>query len=188
MFKGEFKTAYLQREIPENAIIAGDFVVGEMVKVTPAAGTIPAIVNKLTASTEVAALEEATNIFAQSDMTLGYGHVPVEDRDYRYSDKIKNTIADNIGTQIGAVYYGVFESESALKAAYKSPTADDTAMVINSAGTDIEKYVAKTSGSSVVWQKATSPAAYSIKLDAAIKHIATFKITNKDDVIVRDAG
>ena len=24
--------------------------------------------------------------------------------------------------------------------------------------------------------------------DAAIKHIATFKITNKDDVIVRDAG
>lgn len=34
----------------------------------------------------------ATHIVAQSDQTLGYGHVPVEDRDYRYDPTVKGTV------------------------------------------------------------------------------------------------
>ena len=36
-----------------------------------------------------AAVAVGDYIIAQSDQTMGYGHVPVEDRDYRYSDEVK---------------------------------------------------------------------------------------------------
>lgn len=94
MAKGHFITAYLQREIPmdiavktsaltENAALA----VGDLVKLVASSGKgIPAYIEAATGITD------ATHIIAQSDATIDAGHVPVENRDYRYSDKVLGTI------------------------------------------------------------------------------------------------
>lgn len=89
MFKASFKTAYLQREIPMTVAVAGDkpLVVGEMVTLTAASGAIPASIKS------AATVAAATHIIAQSDMTMEYGHVPVENSDYKYSDEVAATIA-----------------------------------------------------------------------------------------------
>lgn len=86
-----FKTAYLQREVIEDAAVVGTttgqeaFRVGDYVKFTPATSTVSPYVKKST-------IADATHIVAQSDMTLEYGHVPVEIRDYRYSPIVKATV------------------------------------------------------------------------------------------------
>ena len=98
-YKGEFKTAYLQREIPVDAAVmqGNGLVVGNLVKLVKAgANTVPYIV-AATGNDKDAALADATHIIAQSDMTLEYGHVPVENRDYKYSPKVAVTAA-SIGT------------------------------------------------------------------------------------------
>jgi hypothetical protein len=71
-----FRTAYGQREIILTGSVSSECKVGDLVTVT---GTVDnATVKKATS------LAAATHIIAQSDMTLEYGHVPVENRDYRY--------------------------------------------------------------------------------------------------------
>ena len=76
----EFKTAYLQREIPVVGTVAADLHVGQVVTYN---GTAIAVV------ADSAAIAAGQYIVAQSDMTMGEGHVPVENRDYRYSDVVK---------------------------------------------------------------------------------------------------
>lgn len=95
MFKAKFKTAYLQREIPvEVAVIgAAALEVGQLVTLTPTNGTNPDYIAAAAGVTEAAALSAATHIIAQSDMTMEYGHVPVENRDYKYSPKVAVTAA-----------------------------------------------------------------------------------------------
>lgn len=78
----KFKTAYDQHEIVIDATLAAEVVVGQLVTVTPASGSTPA---SIASASTVAA---ATHIIAQSDATMEYGHVPVEARDYRYSNKV----------------------------------------------------------------------------------------------------
>lgn len=87
MLKAKFKTAYGQREIPMDVAVVGtsDLAVGQLVTLTAANGSVPAYIS---AATTVAA---ATHIIAQSDMTMEYGHIPVEDRNYTYSDKVAPT-------------------------------------------------------------------------------------------------
>lgn len=84
-----FKTAYLQREVPMDldvvAAAGSPLKVGDCVKVTPATATVGAYMQKST-------FANATHIIAQSDMTLGYGHVPVENRDYKYSPNVAGTV------------------------------------------------------------------------------------------------
>lgn len=79
-----FKTAYGQREIIVDAKVTVACKVGDYVKldtsVTP---------NTLAKST----IANATHIVAQSDMTLEYGHIPVESRDYRYSPNVATSTA-----------------------------------------------------------------------------------------------
>lgn len=89
MFKASFKTAYLQREIPMDIAVASDkpLVVGEMVTFTAPNNDVPGYIKS------AATVAAATHIVAQSDMTMEYGHVPVENRDYKYSDKVAATIA-----------------------------------------------------------------------------------------------
>lgn len=83
-----FKTAYGQREIILDAKVAamsgnntGHIKVGDLVTLSTDTYGVHTI-------TEVAALTNATHIVAQSDMTLEYGHIPVESRDYRYSPNV----------------------------------------------------------------------------------------------------
>lgn len=103
-----FKTAYLQREIIEDLAVKATVqtdpaagmatrkttpaslvvvMVGDLVKLTPATATVPAYIER------VISKATATHIVAQSDMTLEYGHVPVENRDYRYLPIVNGTAA-----------------------------------------------------------------------------------------------
>lgn len=99
MFKAKFKTAYLQREIPVEVAVIGSAAleVGQLVTLTPTNGTNPDYIAAAVGATAAAALSAATHIIAQSDMTMEYGHVPVENRDYKYSPEVAVT-AGTIGT------------------------------------------------------------------------------------------
>lgn len=93
MFKAKFKTAYLQREIPVEVAVIGSAAleVGQLVTLTPTNGTNPDYIAAAAGATAAAALSAATHIIAQSDMTMEYGHVPVENRDYKYSPEVAVT-------------------------------------------------------------------------------------------------
>ena len=77
MVKGKFKTAYDAREIVLDAKVTAELVVGQLVKLNGS--------GELVAAT---AKSDAAYMVAQSDMTMEYGHVPVENRNYAYSDKV----------------------------------------------------------------------------------------------------
>lgn len=84
--KAKFKTAYLQREVPMNKKVAeGGTKVGHVVYDN--SGT-------LTERETVASVVVGDMIIAQADMTLEYGHVPVENRNYAYSDAVAASNAD----------------------------------------------------------------------------------------------
>lgn len=72
----EFKTAYLQREVAVDATVAEDVRVGQVC--TLAGGAI----------TPTASAAVGNVIIAQSDMTVGRGHIPIENRDHNYSDEV----------------------------------------------------------------------------------------------------
>lgn len=89
MYKAKFKTAHDQREIAMDVAVIGstDLVVGQLVTLTAANDSVPAYISS------AASAAAATHIVAQSDVTMEYGHVPVEERNYAYSDKVKVTAA-----------------------------------------------------------------------------------------------
>lgn len=89
MYKAKFRTAYDQREIVMDVAVIGtdNLVVGQLVTLTAANGSVPAYI------ASAASVSAATHIVAQSDMTMEYGHVPVEARNYAYSDKVNVTAA-----------------------------------------------------------------------------------------------
>ena len=74
----QFKTAYLQREVRVDAKVAAEVKVGQLC--TLSEGSIAAKTSATAAVGDV--------IIAQSDMTVGKGHVPVENRDHNYSNKV----------------------------------------------------------------------------------------------------
>lgn len=78
--KGSFKTAYDQREIILDAKVTQDFEIGAIVTNEDDTG--------LTASQEA---KLGSYIIAQSDESMEYGHIPVENRDYRYSNIVKKS-------------------------------------------------------------------------------------------------
>lgn len=108
-YKAQFKTAYLQREIVENIAVDGDagleadYTVANTVDLTLHVGDVVKIANdKLSlalayhASADASiddsdAVKEGNYIVAQSDMTMEYGHVPVEYRDYKYENNVADT-------------------------------------------------------------------------------------------------
>lgn len=71
-----FKTGHSQREQVLDVKVSADLKVGDLVKV--ADGSMSKATN----------LSDAQYIVAQSDTTMEYGHVPVENRDWKYSDKV----------------------------------------------------------------------------------------------------
>ena len=94
-----FKTAYLQRECFEDVAVCSSengayYRVGQLCSYHAADGSAPAYITKKSGSPV-----RGDWIIAQSDQTLGTGptyetqHVPVENRDYRYSDKVALTLS-----------------------------------------------------------------------------------------------
>ena len=91
--QANFKTAYLQRELPVDAKAASplELHVGDVVSGTVGADGVLTIAARSNNTSEPAAKSSVAvgdYIVAQSDMTMEYGHVPVENRDYRYDDKV----------------------------------------------------------------------------------------------------
>lgn len=164
MYLGSFETAYLQREVPEDVVVKsdGNLVVGQMVKLADHT------ITTLSAHTVPAARDEATHIVAQSDMTMEYGHVPVEDRDYRYSPNVAGTI---LPTSAVANFLGAYETLQDVPVA-ASENKDKHILVLADG-----KVYTNTSGSA--W-------AASSTVTAKVKKVALFKIINKDDVIIRE--
>lgn len=97
MWKAKFRTAYDQREVVLDAVVSAKepVSVGSLVKVTWD-GTNPATLESVTGSSNLEALNAATHIVAQSDMTMEYGHVPVEFRNYKYSDAVANSVGNAV--------------------------------------------------------------------------------------------
>ena len=83
MAKAHFKTAYMQREVVMDVKVAADMEVGTLV--TLASETIT--------EKEAGPAAVGDYIVAQSDMTMEYGHVPVEQQDWRYSPKVAKATA-----------------------------------------------------------------------------------------------
>lgn len=72
----EFKTAYMQREVALDVEVASTVKVGQVCTLAD---------DTLTPATSA---KVGDVIIAQSDMTVGYGHIPVENRDHNYSDNV----------------------------------------------------------------------------------------------------
>lgn len=79
--KAKFKTAYLQKETVLDVKVKENVEVGTLVKFDTDGVTLT--------SAGVTSVAAADYIIAQSDMTMEYGHVPVEDRNYVYSPAVK---------------------------------------------------------------------------------------------------
>ena len=109
-YRGGFKTGYLQKEIIlDTPVDADDDIsgalqsglndlkahVGDIVQVD--GGELVLVV--ATSATSDAAITDTTisagmYIIAQSDQSMEYGHIPVENRDYRYSDIVDDKATD----------------------------------------------------------------------------------------------
>lgn len=78
-YKASFITGWGQREIHRDMKVSGEGRVGYLYNI--GTDTLTLLNAEPVAGTKYA-------MIAQSDDTLGDGHVPVEDRDYNYSDVI----------------------------------------------------------------------------------------------------
>lgn len=171
MYKAKFRTAYLQRELPIDAVVvAGDpLEVGEVVVVNHAANGL-AVVKAVSANTLDEAVSMATHIVAQSDQTLEYGHVPVEDRDYRYNPEVVATIE---GADPLPNFDGFYDSVQALNTAMGNGTNGHTALVKSSEGV-----YTKYSSNGTTYSNSN--------VTATIKKVALFAIVDKNDVVIYD--
>ena len=102
----QFKTAYLQRMVPVDAVVVGSvnegvavtsenrkaaICRGDFVVYTAPTATVPASITKATQAQVTA--KTATHIVALTDMTIGDGHVPTDVKDYRPSELVGATKA-----------------------------------------------------------------------------------------------
>ena len=79
-YKAQFKTGLNQMEFVLDCKVDADLVVGQLCKYNVESNTISASTSATPTTDDY--------IIAQSDMTMEYGHVPVENRDYRYNPKV----------------------------------------------------------------------------------------------------
>lgn len=179
MYKAKFRTAFLQREIPVDVavVVDGNLEVGQLVTYVPATATAPAYIKAVSGNTAEAALGSATHFIAQSDMTMEYGHVPVENRDYGY----KNTVA---GTVLGPQFKGYqLGGASGADISVSNPAAGD--LVYNLTDSKLYKY--DTSGESPAWTSVDAE----VVAGAQTKKVALYAIRENNDlafdVIVYDA-
>ncbi len=178
---GQFKTAYLQREIPEDVAVSSDsyLQVGQLVKLTPATDKAVGYIAAVTANDAASALAAATHIIAQSDVTLEYGHIPVENRDYRYFPFVYNSFELIGKTQkesrlAAEKYHGVAATAAGLATAFPTAAEGDYAYV--------------TADGKMYKKGASNWADDSANSRLVTKKVALFKITNKDDVDVSVNG
>lgn len=84
----EFKTAWNQREVRLDAKPATNLHVGQICTYTPSSKALTAKTSGTVAVGDV--------IIAQSDMTTGRGHVPIEYRDHDYADVVAQSATEKL--------------------------------------------------------------------------------------------
>ena len=166
----EFKTAYLQRAIPLDVVVADSGLkVGALVKLD-LSGSIP-VIGRATG------LTDATHLIAQSDMTLiPEDHPKTDYRDYRYSDVVKSSddLVDNYDVFADANFCGVYATATALAAAGDG-TSGQLAYVV------ADNKIYKSSGSG--WTADTTIGTSGV-VDTT-KHVSLYPLVDKTDVVVR---
>ena len=95
-----FKTGWMQKEQVLDVKVSEDMKVGDMAALNEDGETLD----------KTSSLAAADYIIAQSDETMEYGHVPVEHRNYGYSDKV----AQSSSKKKVAVYFIIDESDIIL--------------------------------------------------------------------------
>ena len=136
--RANFKTAYLVREEVIDASVASDCEVGDVVTIANE-GTSSAAITPVVASvsdsvstsasenyasaeeTVIASISKGQLIIAQADMTMEYGHVPVEDRDYRYEPKVSSC-----STQKKIAVFRIIDIGDINKGAKDLPMVEET--------------------------------------------------------------
>lgn len=108
-YKGSFKTGWNQREIHVDMKVAAKAKVGTLCEI----GT-----DTLTPLTTAPAANTKYAMIAQSDTTLGHGHVPVEDRDWMYYDDVAAS------TDKKHVAYYIVTLDDITSTSYSYTTAD----------------------------------------------------------------
>ena len=159
----EFKTAYLQREIPLDVVVAdGGLKVGALVKLS--VGNSGPVIGR------AASLEDATHLIAQSDMTvIPEDHPKTEYRNYQYSDAVKGSDA----VFADANFAGIYATTTALSTA-GTGTSGQLAYVL------ADNKVYKSNGST--WAADTTVGASGVVNTA--KHVALYPLVDKNDVKV----
>lgn len=100
-----FKTAWQQKEQVLDKKVNEDVKVGDMVYVGVQEDS-----EQVDTLYKTNLLEKADYIIAQSDTTMEYGHIPVEQHDHRYSDKV----ARSTEKKKVAVFFIIDESDIIL--------------------------------------------------------------------------
>lgn len=171
MYKAKFRTAYDQREIPVSAVVvAGDpLEVGQVVTADFYQDGI-AVIKAVSADTVGQAKEFGTHIIAQSDQTMEYGHIPVEDRDYRYNPEVKYSIE---GANPLPNFDGFYNTLEEANTELGNGTSGHTILVKSNG-----KYDKYTSNGSV-WSNSN--------VTAQIKKVALFAIVDNDVIVYEEA-
>ena len=97
-----FKTGHLQKEQVLDVKVRTEMRVGDMCVLDRETNTLD----------KTLSLAQADYIVAQSDTTMEYGHVPVEHRDWKYSDKVAASTEE---TKKVAVFFILDESDIILE-------------------------------------------------------------------------
>lgn len=171
MYKAKFRTAYDQREIPVSAVVVAEnpLEVGQVVTVDFYQDGI-AVIEAVSADTVGQAKELGTHIIAQSDQTMEYGHIPVEDRDYRYNPEVKSSIE---GANPLANFDGFYNTVEEAKTELGNGTSGHTILVKSNG-----KYDKYTSNGSA-WSNSN--------VTAQIKKVALFAIVDNDVIVYEEA-
>ena len=189
-----FKTAYLQRAVAldvavdatvqandaSNTALAKAFAVRQAapeavtaVKVGDLVVLSPGSVNSIKRTLSLAA---ATHLVAQSDNTMEYGHIPVENRDYRYFPMVNGT---GIINSLSANVLWAASGDYAVGRIIKNDSTSDITVATSSSAT-------KTIAPGEVWYVATKTSTTSITLApfTDVKKVNLYKIVDKNDVLI----
>lgn len=189
-----FKTAYLQRALAldvavdataqvddaSNTALAKAFAVRQAapealtaVKVGDLVVLSAGSVNSIKRTLSLAA---ATHMVAQSDNTMENGHIPVENRDYRYFPMVNGT--------------GVINSLTA-NVAWNASSDYAVGRIIKNNGTEnitvaTATATTKTIAPGEVWYVSAKVASTSITLSKfiTVKKVNLYKIVNKEDILI----
>lgn len=168
MYKANFKTAYLQREVVVDCVVGGTnpLHVGELVTAAFAPnGT--AYLAATSGNTVSEAVAKVTHIVAQSDQTMEYGHIPVENRDYKYDDGV--AVTSGVLTYFDGAYESVEEAKK-----YLGNGTNTHVIAVKQSG----KYYRATS-SGTAWTVSTT--------ELPVKKVALFAVSDTSDLNAYDA-